>query len=421
MAKAASAAMSARAAAPRIRQLERAAARPAAPGTRIVEEAGARGARRRASAGKGGRKLEFVELDGRDGRRGRRGARPASPSSTASAAAGWCRGSAILIGGDPGIGKSTLLLQVGGAVARRREAAGRSPTSPARRRSTRCGCARARLGLARRRRAARRRDQRARHPRQRSTARDAPDVVVIDSIQTMYLDTLDSAPGTVARCAPRAARADPRRQAARLRPGAGRPRHQGRPDRRPARARAHGRHRALFRGRARPPVPHPARGQEPLRPDRRDRRVRDDRRRPGRGRQPVGAVPGRARAATSAARRSSPASRARGRCWSRSRPWSRPRRSATPRRAVVGWDGARLAMMLAVLEARCGLAFAGNDVYLNVAGGLADRASRRPTSRWRRRWSRALTGPPVPRESGQSSARSACAARCARSASAKRA
>jgi len=43
---------------------------------------------------------------------------------------------------------------------------------------------------------------------------------------------------------------------------------------------------------------------------------------------------------------------------------------ATPRRAVVGWDGARLAMVLAVLEARCGLALAGRDVYLNVAGGL---------------------------------------------------
>ncbi|MGH6934072.1 MAG: magnesium chelatase domain-containing protein, partial [Dongiaceae bacterium] len=43
---------------------------------------------------------------------------------------------------------------------------------------------------------------------------------------------------------------------------------------------------------------------------------------------------------------------------------------ATPRRAVVGWDSGRLAMIMAVLEARCGLALAGNDVYLNVAGGL---------------------------------------------------
>jgi DNA repair protein RadA/Sms len=42
----------------------------------------------------------------------------------------------------------------------------------------------------------------------------------------------------------------------------------------------------------------------------------------------------------------------------------------TPRRTVVGWDGARLAMLLAVLETRCGLALGGRDVYLNVAGGM---------------------------------------------------
>jgi DNA repair protein RadA/Sms len=42
----------------------------------------------------------------------------------------------------------------------------------------------------------------------------------------------------------------------------------------------------------------------------------------------------------------------------------------TPRRAVVGWDAGRLAMVLAVLEARCGLVMGCRDVYLNVAGGL---------------------------------------------------
>src|SRR6185312_1504581 len=41
-----------------------------------------------------------------------------------------------------------------------------------------------------------------------------------------------------------------------------------------------------------------------------------------------------------------------------------------PRRAVVGWDAGRLAMVLAVLEARCGIAIGANDIYLNVAGGL---------------------------------------------------
>ncbi len=42
----------------------------------------------------------------------------------------------------------------------------------------------------------------------------------------------------------------------------------------------------------------------------------------------------------------------------------------TPRRAVVGWDGTRLAMITAVLEARCGLTIGANDIYLNIAGGL---------------------------------------------------
>ena len=43
---------------------------------------------------------------------------------------------------------------------------------------------------------------------------------------------------------------------------------------------------------------------------------------------------------------------------------------ATPRRTVVGWDGGRLSMILAVLEARCGISFSGMDVYLNIAGGM---------------------------------------------------
>ena len=47
-----------------------------------------------------------------------------------------------------------------------------------------------------------------------------------------------------------------------------------------------------------------------------------------------------------------------------------PSTLATPRRAVVGWDPNRLSMVLAVLEARCGMRFAGRDVFLNVAGGL---------------------------------------------------
>ncbi len=47
-----------------------------------------------------------------------------------------------------------------------------------------------------------------------------------------------------------------------------------------------------------------------------------------------------------------------------------PSPHSQPRRAVVGWDSGRLAMILAVLEARCGVPFSGLDVYLNVAGGM---------------------------------------------------
>jgi DNA repair protein RadA/Sms len=47
-----------------------------------------------------------------------------------------------------------------------------------------------------------------------------------------------------------------------------------------------------------------------------------------------------------------------------------PTMLGTPRRAVVGWDQNRLAMVLAVLEAHCGVRLSGHDVYLNVAGGL---------------------------------------------------
>ena len=47
-----------------------------------------------------------------------------------------------------------------------------------------------------------------------------------------------------------------------------------------------------------------------------------------------------------------------------------PSALGTPRRAVVGWDANRLSMVLAVLDARCGVSLAQHDVYLNVAGGL---------------------------------------------------
>ena len=61
-----------------------------------------------------------------------------------------------------------------------------------------------------------------------------------------------------------------------------------------------------------------------------------------------------------------------------------PSSLGTPRRAVVGWDASRLSMLLAVLEARAGLSFAGQDVYLNVAGGLENQRTRGRPRRRRR-------------------------------------
>ncbi len=42
----------------------------------------------------------------------------------------------------------------------------------------------------------------------------------------------------------------------------------------------------------------------------------------------------------------------------------------TPRRTVIGWDAGRLAMITAVLESRCGIPLSGYDIYLNIAGGI---------------------------------------------------
>ena len=224
-------------------------------------------------------------------RRPRRRASPAaSTSSTACWAAASCRAAAMLIGGDPGIGKSTLMLQAAAAIAR---TAARWSMSAARSRSTRSGCARSASGW---------RERRCSSPRH--LGRDilatvdqpsAPALLIIDSIQTMWVDGLEQAPGTVTqlRAAGQALIRFAKQRGSRA--AADRPRHQGRPDRRPARARAHGRRRALLRGRARPPVPDPARGQEPLWPGQRDRRVRDGRGRPRAGAQPFGPVPGRPR------------------------------------------------------------------------------------------------------------------------------
>jgi len=42
----------------------------------------------------------------------------------------------------------------------------------------------------------------------------------------------------------------------------------------------------------------------------------------------------------------------------------------TPQRSATGYDLRRMSMLLAVLEKRCGFAFGHNDVFLNLAGGI---------------------------------------------------
>ena len=203
---------------------------------------------------------------------------------------GFVRGSVLLVGGDPGIGKSTLLIQVAAALAR----AGHARGLHFRRGSGGAGApARRAAGPRRRAGRARRRDLGRGHHRHALRGKDA--APRRDRFDPDHVDR----PGRIgARHRDPGARlgagADPLRQALGRRHHPRRPRHQGRPDRRSARGRAHGRRSALLRGR-RGTVPHPARGQEPVRPDRRDRRVRNDRPRPARGRQPVGTVPFRPR------------------------------------------------------------------------------------------------------------------------------
>jgi len=106
---------------------------------------------------------------------------------------GLVAASAILVGGDPGIGKSTLLLQLVAAFARRGldclYISGEEAAAQVRLRAQRLGLADAavRLGA-------------ETNLRDILTTLDEerPDLVIIDSIQTMWLDSVDSAPGSVA-------------------------------------------------------------------------------------------------------------------------------------------------------------------------------------------------------------------------------
>src|SRR5438067_3661343 len=145
----------------------------------------------RQSSRRGGPAIDFVALRGETAGPPRRQTGIAELDRVCGG--GLVPGSTILVGGDPGIGKSTLLLQAAAALAAGGGSAayitGEEAIDQIRLRAERLGVADRPVGLAA-----------ASSVRDIAAALDspgAPDLVVIDSIQTMYLDTLDSAPGTV--------------------------------------------------------------------------------------------------------------------------------------------------------------------------------------------------------------------------------
>src|SRR5712675_829142 len=168
---------------------------------------------------------------------------------------GFVRGSVLLVGGDPGIGKSTLLTQATSLMARAGHRAvyisGEEAVAQVRLRAERLGLADAPVQLAA--------ETSVEDIVSTLSQGPVPRLIVIDSIQTMWTDTVESAPGTVTQV--RASAQALIRFAKKC--GA-------------ARGRTHGRRGAVVRGRRLAAIPDSARGQEPLRSHRRNRRVRDD-------------------------------------------------------------------------------------------------------------------------------------------------
>jgi len=308
------------------------------------------------------RRIEFVALDGQTEQAPRLCTGIAEFDRVTGG--GLVRGSAILIGGDPGIGKSTLLLQVLTALSAKRPCAyisGEEAVDQVQLRANRLGVANAPVQLGT-----------ATNMRDIIASLDTaggPEIVVIDSIQTMYLDALESAPGTVAQvraCAQEIIRLAKRRGFTVFLVGhvtregtiAG------------PRVLEHMVDTVLyFEG---------DRGHQ-------FRILRAVKNRFGPGDEiGVFEMTGRGlmevvnpSALFIGERRDTVSGAAVFAGVEGSRPMLveiqalvAPSPLGTPRRAVVGWDGNRLAMVLAVLEARCGLQFGGNDIYLNVAGGL---------------------------------------------------
>jgi DNA repair protein RadA/Sms len=277
---------------------------------------------------------------------------------------GFVPGSAVLVGGDPGIGKSTILLQAAARMSEGRRVlyiSGEEAVEQVRLRARRLGLDGAALALAA---ASNLRDILATLERERAAA-----LVVIDSIQTVWLDALDSAPGTVAQvraCAAELIRAAKSGGYALVLVGhvtkegtlAG------------PRVLEHMVDATLtFEG---------ERGHQ-------FRILRAAKNRFG-ATDEIGVFEmteqGLVEVANPSAlflaeRRGHISGSAVFAGLEGTRPvlvevqaLLAPSAGGSPRRQVVGWDGGRLSMLLAVLEARCGLTLAQADVYLNIAGGL---------------------------------------------------
>ena len=313
-----------------------------------------------------GRALELATLAGRAPPELRRSTGIAEFDRVAGG--GLVAGSALLIGGDPGIGKSTLLLQVTAALSAKAAClyvSGEEALEQLRLRARRLGLGDAPVSLAA---ATSVRDIVATLESSLPSG-EAPQAVVIDSIQTLYVDTLDSAPGTVAQVrasVQELVRLAKRRGFVLLMVG-------------------HVTKEGMIAGPR--VVEHMVDTVLYFEGERSHqfRILRAVKNRFG-ATDEIGVFQMTDGGLTEVANPSALflADRERdvsGCCVFAGLEGSRPilveiqslvapTSLATPRRAVVGWDNARLAMVLAVLEARCGLAFGGMDVYLNVAGGL---------------------------------------------------
>lgn len=155
----------------------------------IEEEAGAGALPKGISAGVGGKVIEFSSLAGVSEEMER--VKTGISEFDRVLGGGLVKGSVVLIGGDPGIGKSTLLLQGVSSVSKEVSAlyiSGEESLAQIRLRAKRLGLSNMPLMLA---------SETNVKNIVASIEKEKPDVVVIDSIQTMYSDLVDSAPGTV--------------------------------------------------------------------------------------------------------------------------------------------------------------------------------------------------------------------------------